>query len=78
MSRSNGFVFILKPKRWRAVHGQTYYYVSLGSVRVANGTESGHTVDYNLWKSGNYFKTITEAETYLNEFKEILSKRKLS
>ena len=78
MSRSNGFVFILKPKRWRAEKGETYYYVCLRRCIVVSELEDGYTIDNNLWESGNYFKTMAEAETYLNEFKEILSKRKLS
>ena len=55
--------FILRRVRWRAHHGQPYYYIILGYGQgVHRSIEDSLDLDDKRHALGNYFKTREEAE----------------
>lgn len=47
--------------RWRAKHGENYYYLDFGFI-VAQTYECSHTLDDERHETGNYFRTKEQAE----------------
>ena len=70
--------FILKPKRWRAVRGDTYWAI-VGridrSCTVCEHEEKSESLDDLLHESGNYYKTEEEGQRVLDEINALLLKR---
>lgn len=58
----------LKPARWRAEENGTYFMIS-ASLFVLETTDSRDSIDHDLYKSGNYFKTKEEAKKVLEKIK---------
>ena len=52
-----------EPKRWRAEHGQAYWFLDDNGV-CCTDTELGVLTDRYRYAVGNYFKTRGEAESY--------------
>lgn len=50
-----------KPKRWRAKHGERYYYTDCCAY-VQFATEHNTTTNNRLYEIGNYFQTREQAE----------------
>lgn len=63
----------LKKKRWRAVIGNSYYYINFDSFEVFVETESDFSEDNKRYKNLNYFQTKEEAEKKLFEIKAALN-----
>jgi len=63
--------FILKPKRWRAQKGGSYF--SIDWDQKIN-KETGHSgrIDDKAYNSGNYFQTEQQAQKVVDQFKLIL------
>lgn len=59
-----------KPKRWRGVKGDVYYYVS-SNLTVQTIIEFNDSLANDLYNAGNYFQTREEAEEVANEIKKI-------
>ena len=60
----------VKSKRWRAEYEKAYYYInSFGEVHV--GIETNEELDDNLYKYGNYFQTVDQAEKVLEKVNKI-------
>nr|DAZ47074.1 MAG TPA: hypothetical protein [Caudoviricetes sp.] len=66
-----------KTKRWRAKRGESYCYVRIPLDEIFLNEENFDKTDNYLWESGNYFRTIDEAQKYADEFKRILKGRTL-
>jgi hypothetical protein len=54
---------ILRRKRWRAKHGETFYSVS-GGGNVFPMTEQGRWQDHLRYRIGNYWQTEQQAKEY--------------
>ncbi|MFA5849959.1 MAG: hypothetical protein WC833_08750 [Bacteroidales bacterium] len=68
-----------KQPRWRAEHGEEYYYLILnnfGEFVIFRGFDYRHINDEKYYDSGNYFRTEKEAKKYINIIKDILTNRK--
>lgn len=63
----------LKKLRWRAVIGNSYYYINFDSFEVFIETESDFSEDNKRYKNLNYFQTKEEAEKKLFEVKAVLN-----
>ena len=63
----------LKKLRWRAVIGNSYYYINFDSFEVFVETESDFSEDNKRYKNLNYFHTKEEAEKKLFEIKAALN-----
>lgn len=63
----------LKKLRWRAVIGNSYYYINFDSFEVLIETESDFSEDNKRYKNLNYFQTKEEAEKKLFEIKAALN-----
>lgn len=63
----------LKKLRWRAVIGNSYYYINFDSFEVFVETESDFSEDNKRYKNLNYFQTKEEAEKKLFEIKAVLN-----
>lgn len=63
----------LKKLRWRAVIGNSYYYINFDSFEVFIETESDFSEDNKRCKNLNYFQTKEEAEKKLFEIKAALN-----
>lgn len=66
-----------KEQRWRAKRGESYCYVRIPLDEIFLNEENFDKTDNYLWESGNYFRTIDEAQKYADEFKRILKGRTL-
>jgi hypothetical protein len=71
-------VWIIKKPPFRAKTNQNYWYVDLADeVRVVSRPELGCFIDLRLYKLGNYFETVAQAQaavTKINSiFKETLN-----
>lgn len=64
----------LKKLRWRAVIGNSYYYINFDSFEVFVETESDFSEDNKRYKNLNYFQTKEEAEKKLSEIKSVFAK----
>lgn len=63
----------LKKLRWRAVIGNSYYYINFDSFEVFVETESDFLRDNKRYDNRNYFQTKEEAEKKLFEIKAALN-----
>lgn len=63
----------LKKLRWRAVIGNSYYYINFDSFEVFIETESDFSEDKKRYNNLNYFQTKEEAEKKLSSIKSILN-----
>lgn len=63
----------LKKLRWRAIIGNSYYYINFDSFEVFIETESDFSEDNKRYKNLNYFQTKEEAEKKLFEVKAVLN-----
>lgn len=63
----------LKKLRWRAVIGNSYYYINFDSFEVSIETESDFSEDKKRYNNLNYFQTKEEAEKKLFEIKAALN-----
>lgn len=63
----------LKKLRWRAVIGNSYYYINFDSFEVFIETESNFSEDKKRYNNLNYFQTKEEAEKKLFEIKAALN-----
>lgn len=63
----------LKKLRWRAVIGNSYYYINFDSFEVFVETESNFSEDNKRYNNLNYFQTKEEAEKKLFEVKAVLN-----
>lgn len=63
----------LKKLRWRAIIGNSYYYINFDSFEVFIATESDFSEDNKRYKNLNYFQTKEEAEKKLFEVKAVLN-----
>lgn len=63
----------LKKLRWRAIIGNSYYYINFDSFEVFIETESDFSEDNKRYKNLNYFQTKEEAEKKLFEIKAVLN-----
>lgn len=63
----------LKKLRWRAVTGNSYYYINFDSFEVFIETESDFSEDKKRYNNLNYFQTKEEAEKKLFEIKAALN-----
>lgn len=63
----------LKKFRWRAVIGNSYYYINFDSFEVFIETESDFSEDKKRYNNLNYFQTKEEAEKKLFEIKAALN-----
>lgn len=63
----------LKKLRWRAVIGNSYYYINFDSFEVFIETESDFSEDKKRYNNLNYFQTKEEAEKKLFEIKAALN-----
>lgn len=63
----------LKPTRWRAELGKTYYFIQ-STGDIVDDKENGFEMDNKRHKCGNYFRTEKEAEN--SEFYELFNKTK--
>ena len=59
--------------RWRAKEGESYYYITDNGVIC--GIDDEFNIDNNRYASGNYFKTVSEAEKYAEKIKKLLIER---
>ncbi|NQZ78504.1 MAG: hypothetical protein HRT61_20690 [Ekhidna sp.] len=59
-----------KPKRWRAKHGDEYYYTKLSGL-VNRARDLGYSVDHFNYNQRNYFQTRDEADQYVEKLKTI-------
>lgn len=66
-----------KEQRWRAKRGESYCYVRIPLDEIFLNEENFDKTDNYLWESGNYFRTIDEAQKYADEFKRMLQGRTL-
>ena len=66
-----------KKQRWRAKRGETYCYVRIPLDEIFFNEENFDETDNYLWESGDYFRTIDEAQKYADEFKRMLKERTL-
>lgn len=57
--------------------GQTYFYVEIlnGSVNIQSRFDMERKLDDRLYELGNYFRTIEEAETYVNTITLLFKRR---
>lgn len=62
-----------KKLRWRAIIGNSYYYINFDSFEVFIATESDFSEDNKRYKNLNYFQTKEEAEKKLFEVKAVLN-----
>lgn len=62
----------LKKLRWRAVIGNSYYYINFDSFEVFIETESDFSEDKKRYNNLNYFQTKEEADSKLFAVKSIL------
>lgn len=58
----------IKPLRWRAKEGCTYYTIT-SYLSVAASTDDRDMVDNDLYKSGNYFQNEEDAIKVLKKIK---------
>jgi hypothetical protein len=58
----------IAPLRWRAKEDGTYFMIS-ASLFVLETTDTRDSIDNDLYKSGNYFKTKEEAKKVLEKIK---------
>ena len=58
----------IAPLRWRAEENGTYFMIS-ASLFVLETTDTRESIDHDLYKSGNYFKTKEEAKKVLEKIK---------
>jgi hypothetical protein len=63
----------LKKLHWRAIIGNSYYYINFDSFEVFIATESDFSEDNKRYKNLNYFQTKEEAENKLASIKSILN-----
>lgn len=63
----------LKKLRWRAVIGNSYYYINFDSFTIFQATETDESIDNSRYKNLNYFQTKEEAEKKLFEVKAVLN-----
>lgn len=63
----------LKKLRWRAVIGNSYYYINFDSFEVFAKIESNFESDNRRYNNLNYFQTKEEAEKKLFEVKAVLN-----
>lgn len=63
----------LKKLRWRAVIGNSYYYINFDSFEVFIETESDFSEDKKRYNNLNYSQTKEEAEKKLFEIKAALN-----
>lgn len=66
-----------KEQRWRAKRGENYISLIIPNEISYLNREDFNDKDNELWESGNYFRTIDEAQKYADEFKRILKGRTL-
>lgn len=62
-----------KKLHWRAIIGNSYYYINFDSFEVFIETESDFSEDNKRYKNLNYFQTKEEAEKKLFEVKAVLN-----
>ena len=65
-----------KARLWRAKMGEDYFFIS-EFCKVFHGKEEFSVFDNRYFESGNYFRTIGEAQKYADEFKRMLKERTL-
>ncbi len=63
------FRYKIIPKRWRACHGGNYFFINY-DLQVIKTFDSKSSIDDNLWKVHNYYKTRDEAEKHAELVKE--------
>ncbi len=61
----------IKPVKWRAKEGGKYYMIS-ASLFVLETTDDRDSIDHDVYKSGNYFKTKEEAQEMAEKIKKVL------
>lgn len=61
----------IKPKRWRALHGDGYYYVGTTSA-ILRGVDVYDSYSDSLHAAGNYFRTKAEAKAFQYKIRKIL------
>ena len=66
-----------KEQRWRAKRGENYISLIIPNEISYLNREDFNDKDNELWDSGNYFRTIDEAQKYADEFKRMLQERTL-
>lgn len=62
----------LKKLRWRAIIGDSYYYINFDSFEVFIETESDFSEDKKRYNNLNYFQTKEEAAAKLFAVKSVL------
>lgn len=68
---------IVELPRWRAEKGERYFFVSTGEgISASSSCEDSDEVDYERFESGNYFKTLKEAEAVAKKVREIFKEIK--
>ena len=63
----------LKKERWRAIRGKGYYYF-YWDMNIVTSIEDGRHLDNIRYNSGNYFRTIEQAERANPYIKKALDK----
>ncbi len=59
------------PQMWRAEAGNSYYCIDTKSMKVSFREDRRFPLDEILYKNKNYFRTMEEAEQWLDKIKEI-------
>ena len=77
VSRTLTSCIVLKPIRWKANPGETYYFIefnSKGKLSLSEAKHMGWVIDDERYNSHNYFKTKDECkykldmiQSYINE-----------
>lgn len=63
----------IKPIKWRAARGSTYYFVYVdGCTNVMKITDCNDIFDNTRYDCGNYFRTEAEAKEMAEKIKKIL------
>jgi len=60
------------PGRWRAEHGGRYYAVNNCGV-TSLFKDDYYGFDDDCYRSGNYFRTLDEAETYAEKWRNLFN-----
>lgn len=69
----NAETFQLEDYFWKPGMKQLYYYIT-SSAEITNTTNDGCIIDKDMIDIGNCFQTATEAEKYLDKFKEVFKR----
>jgi hypothetical protein len=64
-----------KPKRWRAAEGEIYWLVNM-FVRVDSNVDRRSESHDSLFKTGNYFRTVEQAEQYAEKVRDVFEQAK--